>query len=254
MDWSPAAARTSFRSADQLIGFLEENKLEVQWIMETHVHADHLSAAQYLKSSLGGITAIGSEVTKIQKSFSDLFNLGSDFKCDGSQFDKLLTDGEAFQVGNLPCLALHTPGHTPACMTYVMGDCIFAGDTIFMPDFGTARCDFPGGRSSDLYDSVQKIYSLPDDFRVFVGHDYAPGREHAWETELGKEKAENKHIKRTVSKEEFVQIRDEKDAKLPFPRHLLAALQVNLRNGNLPAPESNGISYLKLPINVLGAK
>ena len=251
LDFDFASGRTDTRSADKLINFVKENKLDVQWLLESHVHADHLSAAPYIQTEVGGKIGIGSHITDVQETFGKIFNEGTEFQRDGSQFDKLFVEGDTFHIGQLRGDVLHTPGHTPACMTYVIGDAAFVGDTLFMPDFGTARCDFPGGSSENLFSSIQKILSLPDATRIFVGHDYkAPGREHyAWETTVGEQKKKNIHIKSGKSKEEFVKLRDERDAKLAMPKLIVPSLQINMRAGNMPEPDEQGDVFLKVPIN-----
>ena len=251
LDFDFASGRTDTRSADKLINFVKENKLDVQWLLESHVHADHLSAAPYIQMEVGGKIGIGSQITDVQETFGKIFNEGTEFQRDGSQFDKLFVEGDTFHIGQLRGDVLHTPGHTPACMTYVIGDAAFVGDTLFMPDFGTARCDFPGGSSENLFSSIQKILSLPDATRIFVGHDYkAPGREHyAWETTVGEQKKKNIHIKSGKSKEDFVKLRDERDAKLAMPKLIVPSLQINMRAGNMPEPDEQGDVFLKVPIN-----
>ena len=223
----------------------------MQWLLESHVHADHLSAAPYIQKEVGGKIGIGSHITDVQETFGKIFNEGTEFQRDGSQFDKLFVEGDTFHIGQLRGDVLHTPGHTPACMTYVIGDAAFVGDTLFMPDFGTARCDFPGGSSENLFSSIQKILSLPDATRIFVGHDYkAPGREHyAWETTVGEQKKKNIHIKSGKSKEDFVKLRDKRDAKLAMPKLIVPSLQINMRAGNMPEPDEQGDVFLKVPIN-----
>jgi glyoxylase-like metal-dependent hydrolase (beta-lactamase superfamily II) len=251
LDFDFASGRTDTRSADKLINFIKENKLDVQWLLESHVHADHLSAAPYIQMEVGGKIGIGSHITDVQETFGKIFNEGTEFQRDGSQFDKLFVEGDTFHIGQLRGDVLHTPGHTPACMTYLIGDAAFVGDTLFMPDFGTARCDFPGGSSENLFSSIQKILSLPDATRIFVGHDYkAPGREHyAWETTVGEQKKKNIHIKSGKSKEDFVKLRDERDAKLAMPKLIVPSLQINMRAGNMPEPDEQGDVFLKVPIN-----
>ncbi|WP_170326793.1 MBL fold metallo-hydrolase [Ruegeria arenilitoris] len=253
LDFDHASGRTSTRSADQIIDHVRENDLRVDWILESHVHADHLSAAPYLQQELGGKIGIGDQIVTIQETFGKIFNEGTEFQRDGSQFDALFREGDSFHVGQMRGDVLHTPGHTPACLTYVIGDAAFVGDTLFMPDFGTARCDFPGGSSAMLYDSIQKILSLPDETRVFVGHDYkAPGRdEYAWETTVGEQKVLNVHIGQGRSIEEFVEMRDARDATLAMPRLILPSLQVNMRAGQMPPADEHGDVFLKLPLNKL---
>ncbi len=251
LDFDFASGRTDTKSADKLINFVKENKLDVQWLLESHVHADHLSAAPYIQMEVGGKIGIGSHITDVQETFGKIFNEGTEFQRDGSQFDKLFVEGDTFHIGQLRGDVLHTPGHTPACMTYVIGDAAFVGDTLFMPDFGTARCDFPGGSSENIFASIQKILTLPDATRIFVGHDYkAPGREHyAWETTVGEQKKKNIHIKSGQSKEDFVKLRDERDAKLAMPKLIVPSLQINMRAGNMPEPDEQGDVFLKVPIN-----
>lgn len=253
LDYDPAAGRTSTESADKIIAFVREQALDVEWILETHVHADHLSAAPYLQQALGGKLGIGANITKVQELFGQLFNEGTEFARDGSQFDCLLEDGDTFTIGTLKARAIHTPGHTPACMTYIIEDAVFVGDTLFMPDYGTARCDFPGGDAAQLYDSIQKIFALPDEYRVFMCHDYkAPGRtEYLYETTVGEERQHNIHVRAGVTKDEFVALRNKRDASLSMPRLILPSVQVNMRAGNMPPAEDNGIRYLKIPLNKL---
>ncbi|WP_445808747.1 MBL fold metallo-hydrolase [Yoonia sp.] len=253
LDYDPAAGRTDTTSADAIIAWVKDQGLNVAWILESHVHADHLSAAPYLQERLGGKIGIGSNITVVQNTFGKIFNEGTAFQRDGSQFDALFNEGDTIHIGQLRADVLHTPGHTPACLTYVIGDAAFVGDTLFMPDFGTARCDFPGGSAEDLYNSIQKILALPDDTRIFVGHDYkAPGRdEFAWETTVGEQKAMNIHIGAGKPIEDFVSMRTTRDAQLGMPRLILPSLQTNMRAGNLPEPEDNGARYFKVPINQL---
>ncbi|MBO6602859.1 MULTISPECIES: MBL fold metallo-hydrolase [Paracoccaceae] len=253
LDFDQPSGRTTTDSADEIVAFVKAEGLDVQWVLETHVHADHLSAAPYLQEQVGGKIGIGKNITIVQDTFGKIFNEGTEFQRDGSQFDALFADGDSFHVGQMRGDVMHTPGHTPACMTYVIGDAAFVGDTLFMPDFGTARCDFPGGSAKDLYNSIQRILALPDETRVFVGHDYkAPGRDqYAWETTVGEQKALNVHIGEGRPIEEFVQMREERDATLGMPRLILPSLQINMRAGQMPEPEDNGTSYLKLPLNTL---
>lgn len=251
LDFDQASGRTSTASADEIITYVQENDLDTQWILETHVHADHLSAAPYLQDKLGGKIGIGENITVVQDTFGKIFNEGTEFQRDGSQFDALYKEGDSFHIGQMRSDVLHTPGHTPACMTYVIGDAAFVGDTLFMPDFGTARCDFPGGSSETLFKSIQKILALPDETRIFVGHDYkAPGRDdYAWETTVGEQKALNVHIGTGKSVEDFVQMRDARDATLGMPRLILPSLQVNMRAGQMPPPDDQGDVFLKIPVN-----
>ena len=253
LDYDQAAGRTDTSSADAIIAFVKVNDLKVAWILESHVHADHLSAAPYLQDQLGGKIGIGTQITVVQDTFGKVFNEGTAFQRDGSQFDALFEDSDSLNIGQMRVDVMHTPGHTPACLTYVIGDTAFVGDTLFMPDFGTARCDFPGGSASDLYESIQRILSLPDDTRVFVGHDYkAPGRdEFAWETTIGEQKALNIHIGEGRPMEEFVTMRTARDGKLGMPRLILPSIQTNMRAGQMPEPEDDGKSYFKVPINTL---
>jgi glyoxylase-like metal-dependent hydrolase (beta-lactamase superfamily II) len=253
LDFDYASGRTDTRSADAVIDYVRAQDLDLQWILETHVHADHLSAAPYIQERLGGKIGIGQRITVVQDTFGKVFNEGTRFARDGSQFDRLFEDGDSLMVGQMRVDVLHTPGHTPACLTYVMGDAAFVGDTLFMPDFGTARCDFPGGSSDMLFDSVQKILALPDETRIFVCHDYkAPGRdEFAWETTVGAQKARNIHIGAGKSKADFVAMRDARDATLAMPRLIIPSLQINMRAGQMPEPEDNGQIYLKVPLNGL---
>lgn len=251
LDFDPASGNTSTTSADRLIARVQELDLTVEWVLETHVHADHLSAAPYLKSKLGGKLGIGAEITQVQQVFARLFNTGADFARDGSQFDQLFADGDVFHIGQLQCQVIHTPGHTPACLTYLVGDAGFVGDTLFMPDYGTARCDFPGGNAATLYHSIQKIFALPDATRLFMCHDYlAPGRdEYQYETTVAEQKANNIHVGGDKTAEDFVRMRTERDATLAMPRLILPSVQINMRAGQFPSPEANGVSYLKLPLN-----
>ncbi|NNJ68208.1 MAG: MBL fold metallo-hydrolase [Boseongicola sp.] len=253
LDFDYASGRTDTASADAIIDFIKSEGLTVSWILETHVHADHLSAAPYLQEKVGGKIGIGANITIVQDTFGKVFNEGTEFQRDGSQFDALFKDGDSFHIGQLRADVLHTPGHTPACMTYVIGDAAFVGDTLFMPDFGTARCDFPGGSASDLYDSVQRILALPNDTRIFVGHDYkAPGREEfAWESTVGEQKSKNVHVGGAKAREEFVEMRETRDASLGMPKLIVPSLQVNMRAGNMPEPDDQGDVFLKVPVNKL---
>ena len=253
LDFDPASGRTDRRSADRLIAFVREHGLKVEWILETHVHADHLSAAPYLKGQVGGKLGIGKSITVVQNVFGKIFNAGTEFQRDGSQFDHLFEDGEAFHLGAIAAQAIHTPGHTPACMTYLIGDAAFVGDTLFMPDYGTARCDFPGGDARQLYRSIRRIFALPGATRLFMCHDYkAPGRDsYACETTVGEEKRHNVHVREGISEDEFVAMREARDRTLPMPRLILPSVQVNMRAGQLAPPEGDGKRYLKLPLDVL---
>ncbi|PNG00582.1 MBL fold metallo-hydrolase [Stutzerimonas kunmingensis] len=253
LDYDPASGRTSHATAQRLVDYVCEQDLKVQWLLETHVHADHLSAAPYLRQQLGGQLAIGDRITVVQDTFGKLFNAGTGFATDGRQFDHLFHDGDTFQVGNIQARAIHTPGHTPACMTYVIGDAAFVGDTLFMPDYGTARCDFPGGDARTLYQSIQKLFALPGDTRVFMCHDYkAPGREEfLHETTIAAERGHNVHVHAGISEDQFVAMRTARDATLGMPTLILPSVQINMRGGELPEPESNGTRYLKIPLDVL---
>ncbi|KAA9009473.1 MBL fold metallo-hydrolase [Histidinibacterium aquaticum] len=252
MDIDYAAGRISYDHADEIIGFVRDNGLKVEWLIETHVHADHLSAAPYIQQKLGGKLGIGRNITVVQDTFGKVFNEGTEFQRDGSQFDRLFDDGDTYLVGGMKCLALHTPGHTPACMTHVMGDAAFVGDTLFMPDGGSARADFPGGDAGTLYDSIQKVLSLPEETRLFMCHDYGPnGRDIQWETTVAEEKAQNIHVGGGKTKEEFVKFRTERDAQLDMPRLIIPSLQVNMRAGELPPPDDTGKRFLKVPLNTL---
>jgi glyoxylase-like metal-dependent hydrolase (beta-lactamase superfamily II) len=252
LDYDLAAGRTSTSSVDAVIEFIEANKLSLDIVLETHVHADHLSAAPVLKQRLQAKTAIGDHITAIQDVFTGIFNL-DDVATDGSQFDVLLADGDTFPIGNIQAKVMHTPGHTPACVTFVIGDAAFVGDTLFMPDFGTARCDFPGGDAEVLYDSIQEILCLPNEARLFMCHDYkAPGRdEYAWETSVDEQRRKNIHIHDGITKQEFVAFRTERDSQLGVPKLIIPSIQANIRAGDMPEPEGNGVSYLKVPVDVL---
>ncbi len=253
LDFDQASGRTSHASVDLLIDYVRTQALRVDWLLETHAHADHLSAAPVLREQVGGQLAIGEHITVVQETFGTLFNLADAFRRDGSQFDRLFRDGERFAIGGLEGIALHVPGHTPACMAYVIGDAIFPGDTLFMPDYGTARCDFPGGSAAALYRSIRRLQRLPDASRVFVCHDYkAPGRENvAWETTIGTERTTNVFLREGVGEADFVARREARDRTLGMPALLLPSIQVNIRGGHLPDPERNGVRYLKLPLNVV---
>ena len=253
LDFDNASGRTDTASADRIIEFVRDQGLKVEWILETHVHADHLSAAPYLQEKLGGKIGIGARITVVQDTFGKVFNEGTEFQRDGSQFDALFREGDSFHIGQMRADVLHTPGHTPACLTYVIGDAAFVGDTLFMPDFGTARCDFPGGSAEVMWESIQKILSLPDETRIFVGHDYkAPGRDYfAWETTVKEEKEKNIHVGGGKTKEDFIRMRTERDKQLAMPRLIIPSIQVNMRAGHMPPAEDNGTVYLKVPVNVL---
>ena len=253
LDFDAASGRTDRTPADRIISFVRQNGLKLDWILETHVHADHLSAAPYLQAELGGRTGIGFNVTAIQDTFSKVFNLDGEFRRDGSQFDHLFADGEAFKIGNLGAQAMHTPGHTPACMTYAVGDAAFIGDTLFMPDYGSARCDFPGGDARQMYRSIQKIFALPPQTRLFLCHDYkAPGRdEYKWETTVAEQRAKNLHVHDGITEDEFVAMRQKRDATLSMPKLIIPSVQVNMRAGQMPPAEPDGKRYLKLPVDVL---
>jgi len=251
LDFDYASGRTDTRSADAVIEFVKEKGFEVEWLLESHVHADHLSAAPYIQEQLGGKIGIGENITMVQDTFGKVFNEGTEFQRDGSQFDRLFKEGDSFHIGQMRGDVMHTPGHTPACLTYTVGDAAFVGDTLFMPDFGTARCDFPGGSAETLFESIQKILTLPDETRIFVGHDYkAPGRdEFAWETSVAEQKAFNIHIGAGKPAEDFVAMRTERDSTLAMPRLIIPSLQVNMRAGQMPPAEDNGVTYLKVPVN-----
>ena len=252
LDYDPKSGRTRPDSADQLIAFVREQNLTVDWILETHAHADHLSAAPYLRKHLGGKIAIGGKITQVQNVFKGIFHLEPEFATNGSQFDHLFEDGDTFAIGNLQAQALSVPGHTPACMAYQVGDAVFVGDTLFMPDVGTARCDFPGGNAHTLYQSVRKLLSLPPETRLFMCHDYPPeGRAAQWECTVADQRARNIHVHDGVSEAEFVAMRTKRDAGLAMPVLILPSVQVNIRAGELPPPEANGVSYLKIPLNAL---
>ncbi len=252
LDYDPKSGRTATASADKLIAFVRRRRLKVEWILETHAHADHLSAAPYLRQHLGGRIAIGAGIRSVQGVFKKVFNLEPQFRLDGSQFDHLFADNEAFSIGNLSGHAMHVPGHTPADMAYRIGDAVFVGDTLFMPDVGTARCDFPGGDARTLYRSVRRVLDLPGETRLFMCHDYPPeGREARWETSVAAQRAGNIHIRDGVSEDDFVAMRTARDRTLAMPTLILPAIQVNIRAGELPPPEPNGTTYLKIPVNAL---
>jgi glyoxylase-like metal-dependent hydrolase (beta-lactamase superfamily II) len=254
LDFDEKAGRTSTKAADEIVAFVEREGLTVDWLLETHAHADHLSAAPHLQEELGGKLAIGAGITVIQDVFGKVFNEGTQFRRDGSQFDRLFADGDSFSVGDIAGVALHVPGHTPADMAFVIGDCAFVGDTMFMPDYGSARADFPGGDASQLYRSIRRLMRLPDETRVFLCHDYKalPNRTHfAWETTIGAERTGNVHVHEGVTEEAFVAMRTARDATLDMPNLLLPSVQVNMRAGHFPEAEENGVRYLKLPLNAL---
>ncbi|MAY19453.1 MAG: MBL fold metallo-hydrolase [Erythrobacteraceae bacterium] len=253
LDYEAASGRTSYGSAERVIEYVTSNNLKVKWHIETHAHADHISAAPYLQEKLGGKLAIGKEIVRVQEVFGKLFNAGTDFERDGSQFDHLFSDGETFKLGTIEAIALHVPGHTPADMAFLFGDAAFVGDTIFMPDFGTARADFPGGDARQLFQSIRRLLSLPEETRLFLCHDYkAPGRdEYAWESTVGLQRAENVHVKDGTSEEDFVKMRTTRDATLDMPTLIMPSVQVNIRGGRLPDPEDNGVSYIKIPVNAV---
>ncbi len=252
LDYDPKSGRTRTTSADKVIDYVQQHQLRVAWILETHAHADHLTAAPYLKGKLGGKTAIGHQITAVQKVFKGVFNLEDGFREDGSQFDQLLKDGESFRIGDLTGQVMAVPGHTPACVAYQIGDAVFVGDTLFMPDVGTARCDFPGGDARTLYASVRKLLSLPAQTRLFMCHDYPPdSRPIAFETTVAEQRAHNIHVHDGISEAQFVQMRTQRDATLEMPVLILPAVQINIRAGELPPPESNGTAYLKVPLNRL---
>ncbi len=253
MDFDAAAGHISYESADSVIAYVHEHGLTVDWILETHVHADHLSAAPYVQQKVGGKLAIGENILGVQETFGKIFNAGTEFARDGSQFDRLWKDGDTFEIGTFPARVIFTPGHTPADVSYVIGDTVFVGDTLFMPDYGSARCDFPGGSAEVLYESVQKLFALPDETRMFMCHDYLPeGRsEYTWETTVGEQKRSNVHVRLGVEKGAFVGVRTERDKELGMPKLIIPSLQVNMRAGELPQPETNGVRYLKVPLNTL---
>ena len=252
LDYDPKSGRTRTTSADKVIDYVMAQCLKVQWILETHAHADHLSAAPYLKQKLGGKIAIGDQITRVQRVFKGIFNLEPEFRMDGSQFDVLLKDGEAFRIGDLTASVIAVPGHTPACVAYQVGDAVFVGDTMFMPDVGTARCDFPGGDAKTLYASVRKLLSLPTDTRLFMCHDYPPNnRPVAFETTVAEQRAKNIHVHDGISEAQFVEMRTKRDATLEMPVLILPAVQINIRAGELPPKEPNGIAYAKIPLNAL---
>ncbi len=244
-----ASGTITYEGADEIIAWIRDHDLVLEWIIETHVHADHLTAAPYIKEKLGGKIGIGKNVTVVQKVFAGIFNTGDEFKCDGSQFDALFSDGDSYQIGSMTAHVMHTPGHTPACMTHVIGDAAFVGDTLFMPDVGTARADFPGGDASTLFQSIGKVLSLPDETRLFMCHDYPESREVACETTVADEKSGNIHVHTGVTQSQFVEMRQTRDATLAMPHLILPSLQINMRAGHYPPEENNGMVYLKIPVN-----
>ena len=252
LDFDYASGRTGYASADEIVAHVNAGSLQVEWILESHVHADHLSAAPYLKAQLGGKLGIGENIRIVQDVFGKVFNEGHEFQRDGSQFDRLFEDGDTYMIGSMAAFVMHTPGHTPACMTHVMGDAAFVGDTLFMPDVGTARADFPGGDAQDLYRSVKKILALPESMRLFMCHDYAPdSRSARWQTTVTEERASNIHVHDGITEAEFVALRNSRDKTLGKPRLIIPSLQVNMRAGHLPKAEANGTHYLKVPVNKL---
>lgn len=252
MDIDYAAGRISYEHADEIIDYIRENGLELEWLIETHVHADHLSGAPYIQQQLGGKLGIGNQITVVQETFGKVFNEDTEFQRDGSQFDRLFQDGDTYRIGNMTAFAMYTPGHTPACMVHVMGNAGFVGDTLFMPDGGSARADFPGGDAATLYDSIQKVLALPEDLRLFMCHDYGPnGRDIQWETTVGEEKQNNIHVGGGKTREEFVKFRTDRDAQLDMPKLIIPSLQVNMRAGKLPPSDESGKTFLKVPVNTL---
>ena len=253
MDIDYAAGRIGHDAADRIIGHVRQHGLTVEWLIETHVHADHLSAAPYIQQQLGGKLGIGEHITTVQVVFGKVFNEGTAFRRDGSQFDRLFKDGDSYRIGGMSACVMHTPGHTPACTTHVIGDTAFVGDTLFMPDSGTARADFPGGDAHQLYHSIRKVLALPPETRLFMCHDYGPnGREIRWETTVADERRHNIHVRDGISEDEFVRMRTERDAKLDVPRLIIPSIQVNMRGGKLPEPDEHGKRFLKVPIDGLG--
>ena len=250
LDLDYASGKINYLNADKIINFITDNNLKLCWLIETHVHADHLSAAPYIQQNLGGKIAISKEIVKVQEIFGKVFNAGTEFERDGSQFDLLLEDGDIYEIGNLRGKALHTPGHTPACMAHVIENTVFVGDTLFMPDGGTARADFPGGDARTLFRSIQKILALPDNTRMFVCHDYMPnGRDVKWETTVSEQKQNNIHIGGDINEDEFVKLREKRDSTLGMPKLIMPSIQVNMRAGNMPPSEDNGSTFLKVPIS-----
>lgn len=252
LDFDHAAGRLSYENADLVVDYITENGLQLEWLIETHVHADHLSSAPYIQEKLGGKIGVGAGISIVQGVFGKVFNEGTEFSRDGSQFDALFEDGDTYQIGEMQVTTLHTPGHTPACMTHVIGDAAFVGDTLFMPDSGSARADFPGGDAGVLYDSIQKVLALPDETRLFMCHDYGPGgRDVQWETSVAAQKAANIHVGGGNSRADFIRFRTERDAELAMPKLIIPSIQVNMRAGNLPEQADNGVTYLKVPLNAL---
>ncbi|WP_332609635.1 MBL fold metallo-hydrolase [Achromobacter sp. ESBL13] len=252
LDYDPKSGRSSTASAERVVQYVREQGLQTQWLLETHAHADHLSAAPYLQRQLGGVIAIGQSIRTVQGVFKQVFNLEPEFQLDGSQFGRLFADGETFSIGQLAATAIHVPGHTPADMAYLIGDAAFVGDTMFMPDVGTARCDFPGGDAHELYRSIQRLLALPGGTRLFMCHDYPPaGRQAHWQTSVAEQRASNIHVRDGISEDEFVAMRTRRDATLGMPTLILPAIQVNIRAGHFPPPEDNGVRYLKIPVNGL---
>ncbi|ATJ90147.1 beta-lactamase [Acetobacter senegalensis] len=251
LDYEAASGRTSYASAEKIVEYVRTEGLHVEWQLETHAHADHLSAAPWLQEQVGGKLGIGADIVTVQNVFGKIFNAGSEFARDGSQFERLFHDGDRFKVGTLDAIALHVPGHTPADMTFIIGDAAFIGDTLFMPDYGTARADFPGGDARMLFRSIHRLLKLPEQTRLFLCHDYkAPGRDtFAWETTVGAERAHNVHVHDGVTEDDFVKMRTTRDAKLSLPNLIMPSVQVNIRGGHMPEPEDNGVSYIKIPIN-----
>mgnify|MGYP000192942908 FL=1 len=250
LDFDYSSGDIDYVNADKIISYVDQNKLNVEWLIETHVHADHLSASPYIQKKLGGKIGISEKISDIQNIFGKTFNAGTEFQRDGSQFDKLFKDNDEYKIGNINCKVINTPGHTPACTAHVIGNSIFVGDTLFMPDLGSARADFPGGDARQLYRSIQKILSYPDETRIFVCHDYPPSsREVKWSTTVGEQKEKNVHVKTSILEDEFVKIREARDKTLNMPKLIIPSIQVNMRAGNLPPPEDNGSVYIKVPIN-----
>ena len=250
LDFDYSSGDIDYVNADKIISYVDQNKLNVEWLIETHVHADHLSASPYIQKKLGGKIGISEKISDIQNIFGKTFNAGTEFQRDGSQFDKLFKDNDEYKIGNINCKVINTPGHTPACTAHVIGNSIFVGDTLFMPDLGSARADFPGGDARQLYRSIQKILSYPDETRIFVCHDYPPSsREVKWSTTVGEQKEKNVHVKTSILEDEFVKIREARDKTLNMPKLIIPSIQINMRAGNLPPPEDNGSVYIKVPIN-----